>query len=146
MIEVINDWVNGVKSDILANYDSMGFRASGQFEEDLSSEINEGEGKVNIKIKGSYYTYWLENGRKPGKLPPIDAIEQWIEDKGIQSELSKDRLAWAIAKSMQKKGTIKRPGLVSNVITKERIDELIKSVGFAFLNDVKSDVLLSIKI
>lgn len=29
------------------------------------------------------YWYYVENGRRPGKRPPISAIEKWIADKGI---------------------------------------------------------------
>lgn len=41
--------------------------------------------KYEYQIIFDLADYWIyvENGRRPGKRPPISAIEQWIADKGI---------------------------------------------------------------
>ncbi len=45
-------------------------------------------------------------GRGPGKQPPIDNILKWVTQQGIIFEGStKEGTAWAIAKSISKKGT-----------------------------------------
>lgn len=57
------------------------------------SETAKAYGKVEGSSLGKYeyqvifdladYWYYVENGRRPGKRPPISAIEQWITDKGL---------------------------------------------------------------
>ena len=54
----------------------------------------------------------MENGRRPGKRPPISAIEQWIADKGVQphprangSIPSTKQLAFAISNKIAREGT-----------------------------------------
>lgn len=54
------------------------------------------------KYAGSY-----DEGRKPGKMPPVDAIMAWIEAKGLTfTEPGQARhYAWAIARKIAQKGT-----------------------------------------
>lgn len=57
------------------------------------------------------YWKWVENGRGPGKQPPIDKIENWVRIKHIAfktkngTALSSKSTSFAIAKSISKKGT-----------------------------------------
>lgn len=58
------------------------------------------------------YWYYVENGRRPGKRPPISAIEKWIADKGIAphprangSIPSTKQLAFAISTKIAREGT-----------------------------------------
>ena len=79
-------------------------------------------GKVEGSSLGKYeyqvifdladYWYYVENGRRPGKRPPISAIEQWISDKGLQphprangSIPSTKQLAFAISTKIAREGT-----------------------------------------
>lgn len=47
------------------------------------------------------HAYWSENGRGPGKMPPIGNIEAWIRNKGLAPQVS----PWAIAMSIAENGT-----------------------------------------
>ena len=58
------------------------------------------------------YWYYVENGRRPGKRPPISVIEQWISDKGIKPHPqangkipSMKQLAFAISTKIAREGT-----------------------------------------
>jgi len=58
-------------------------------------------------IVGTSLVYGLpvEMGRKPGRMPPVDAIKLWVVRKlGIKGQ-DADRVAYAIAYSIGKKGT-----------------------------------------
>jgi len=52
---------------------------------------------------------YIELGRPAGKRPPIEAIEQWIEDKGVLPEgvgiFTQRDLAFAIARKIGAEGT-----------------------------------------
>lgn len=70
------------------------------------------------------YSYYAHEGRKPGRMPPIEPIQRWVKQKGIAGryyvsksgerrrrggkvrQYNEDRsAAWAIARSIAKKGT-----------------------------------------
>ena len=48
-------------------FNELGMSASGQWLDSLEPLVVNGNGE----IWGMDYTYWLANGRKPGKAPPI---------------------------------------------------------------------------
>ena len=83
-------------------------------------------------VTGRNYSYWVNFGRRAGSMPPIRAIANWVEIKGLPTEA-----IWPIAKSIAKKGTpgqpyvfwqegnsLKRTDFVSDTI--ERCKERIK--------------------
>lgn len=54
------------------------------------------------------YAEVLEVGRKPGKMPPVDVIKEWIQIKQIPPPqgVSLDQFAFMIARKIGKKGTL----------------------------------------
>ena len=55
-------------------------------------------------IRGRDYTEWLEHGRGPGGLPPISAIETWVNAKLGLYGTEATSAAWGIAKTIQAEG------------------------------------------
>lgn len=85
---------------------------------------------VEAKIVGSEHWKYFEYGRKRGKRPPIKSIEEWITAKGIPVRKSKGEsklsvmerrrgMAFAIARSIGQRGTIKRFGYQGSGFIKE---------------------------
>lgn len=58
------------------------------------------------------YADVMEFGRLPGSMPPVDPIKDWVRRKGLATE-EKDvnRIAWAVAKDIEKNGMEPRPYL-----------------------------------
>ena len=78
--------------------------------DDLSSKMIDATGTASSSIylqsdntsvtsKGIFYLHYLDVGRAPGKFPPIDAIINWIEAKGIEID------PYIIARSITQSGT-----------------------------------------
>lgn len=116
--------------------------------------------RFDIKIFGSSYIFqimmedywkWVDEGRPPGKMPPIDKLSKWIAQKGLPirsqvkglkrkskkslSEQVKSRnrqVAFLIARSIGKKG-IKPTNFYSDVINAK------------FWTDFKSDIAKVLK-
>lgn len=131
---------------MVVKYDQLGFRASGDWERSLKNTINETPTGFHATIEGNHYTYWMENGRKAGKFPPRNAILDWINQKGIVAEgISKNSLAFLIARKIANEGTKIRPGIVSDVLTQDRINQLIKDIGVFYTAQVKSDIIKTFK-
>lgn len=52
------------------------------------------------------YAAPVEFGRKPGKMPPVDAIEYWVRRKlGITGDREARSVAFVIARAIGRKGT-----------------------------------------
>ena len=47
----------------------------------------------------------LEVGRKPGKMPPVDAIQYWVERKGLAQGEDSRQVAFLIARAIGRRGT-----------------------------------------
>lgn len=86
---------------LIARYDQLDMRASGRWAEELEALV---EGNTGI-IRGEDYTEYLTKGRKPGGVPPVQVIYQWMLDKKtFRGEKSLSR-AFAISQSIAQKGT-----------------------------------------
>ena len=122
-----------LKKDLIIAYDAKGMRASGKFADTLEVQIT----GLNAKLFGEDYSQQLETGRKAGRFPPINAIEQWIKDKGIanriQGEISISSLAFLIARKIARNGWKREEHggvqLISEVVTDQRIQNIIDEVG-----------------
>lgn len=51
------------------------------------------------------YAVAVENGRKPGRMPPIDAIQLWVIRKGIAGRDDSRSVAFLIARAIGRRGT-----------------------------------------
>jgi hypothetical protein len=94
--------------------------ASGTLEKSLKYRLQIKGSSINISIyaKGKASNYFLarENGRKPGKQPPVDAILEWMRIKPIKlrdkesgkfqkpTEALKRQVAFLIARKIGKQG------------------------------------------
>jgi hypothetical protein len=131
--QVLSKEFEALKADLIAAYDQKGMRASGKFAESLEVRID----GLKAQLWGESYAQQLETGRKAGKFPPIDAIKQWIQDKGIanriQGQISISSLAFLIARKIAQRGWKREEyggvELISQVVTDARIQKIIDEVG-----------------
>lgn len=145
LTDKIQDWLDTSIVRLATEYDSQGRRASGQWEQDLEGKIDQTDTGFNVKIMGSFYSYWMERGRRLGKFPPIDVIRKWIDDKGIiPDKISKDSLAFLIARKISLHGYEGKP-VIANALNDEWIGELLKSVGVFFTEQMRSDIINQLK-
>ena len=96
--QIFQEEFEAIKIDLAKKHVELGMKASGQWESSLEVESGVDFGRVI----GEPYTEQLVNGRKPGKFPPIKAIEKWIVDKGIianiEGNIKVSSLAFLIAR------------------------------------------------
>jgi hypothetical protein len=67
----------------------------------------EGESLVIYStMSGFNYIMTLETGRKPGKMPPVEPIQMWMQQRGINPpDISQESLAFLIARRIGREGT-----------------------------------------
>lgn len=136
--QLLQTEMNLLRDEILELYNNSGKRTSGEFEQGLTIEY----GTNKATLKG--YEYLA--GRRPGKQPPIQAIEKWLDDKGIrpiEARMSVSTLAYLIARKIAREGTKRENNLAiySQVVTPERIDQILQKIqtlnANAFIEEVK---------
>jgi len=142
--EILLTEFEALKNELIAKYDELGMRASGQWAESLSVSVSGN----SAEILQEGYGEQLENGRKPGTPPPSEAIEQWLRDKGIANRLEKgmtiSSLAFLIARKIGREGwNRQRHGgtkLISSVVTPERIQFIIDKIGESQLTEFTTKI------
>lgn len=150
MEQILNAKGKQTITDLIANYDKLGLRASGSYAKALRHEVIKTNVGYNLVIWGKSYGEFMENGRgatrgsrpsskgQPGEL--ITAIKQWVKDKHI------DISPYAITAKIHRDG-IKVPnkfnkgGVISGVINKKYIDDMLQDLSTGRLNYYFSEVL-----
>ena len=86
--------------------------ASGDLLNNIEYEITRGDFTYTIYVKMKDYWYFVENGRKAGKWPPIDNILNWIRVKPVLPRPNAEgklptpqQLAFLIARKIGEEGT-----------------------------------------
>jgi hypothetical protein len=154
--ETVDRWLVEVKQDLIDNYNRLGLRASGNWERQLEtiSEVKD----INIKaiVKGEKYTGAIEYGRRRNRNQTKEAlrawagwagstfIAQWIKDKGLNLN------PFAVAYNIAKHGwVVPNPynagGLVSDAITDEKINQLLRKLSLFYVDEIKTDVVNTLK-
>lgn len=60
-----------------------GKKATGQLLNSISTKVKSNGIDYVITLEAANYFKWVEEGRKPGKFPPPDAILKWIKAKPV---------------------------------------------------------------
>ena len=103
-------------------------RASGKVQKVDDKTLDVGFFSSDVENKG--YARYVEYGRKPGKMPPPDILEAWAYKKFRLSHKDARSAAWALARSIAKKGTKARPFFEPAVESgwRKMIDKIAKIV------------------
>lgn len=70
-----------------------------------------------VVIDMAYYGEFLDQGRKPGKAPPISSLNQWAAKRGLN--------AFAVQKNIEKFGTKAHPFIFKLDKIEKEIDKTI---------------------
>lgn len=139
--KIMQSYIAAIKS----NTKATGKWTTGKSCGTLSTFINGGSDFLEIGIKSSdpILVKQLETGRKPGKMPPVDAIFQWSKDKGLSFKDDKVRrqFAFATAKKISKEGSKqykagRNENIYSNLYPKYK-GFLVKGVNSALKTSIK---------
>lgn len=103
-------------------------RASGKVQKVDDKTLDVGFFSSDARDKG--YASYVEYGRKPGKMPPPGILEAWAYKKFRLSHKEARSMAWALARSISKKGTKAHPFFEPAVESgwRKMIDKIAKIV------------------
>jgi hypothetical protein len=137
--EQLTQFLETLKNDLLNSMQANGRYATGQTTRQFI--ITGNENNIQLQIPG--YTQLLETGRgTTGKnaalsnQPMIQRIKEWCQAKGIP-----DKAAWAIKKSIDKKGYKGIAGLLSEPLGDDNINLRLNQVLESIASHVREQLV-----
>ena len=134
--------LEALKTDLINSLQANGKYATGQTEQQITVVTD--DNKATLEIPG--YIQVLETGRRPtspnavqGDPPMIQRIRQWCMAKGIP-----DKAAWAIKKSIDKKGYPGKPGILTQPLSDENIEARLTPILDSITDEVIKQIVNSI--
>ena len=86
---------------LIPRFNELNMNATGEWIASIEIEV----GTDTSTIRGRDYSEQLAQGRAGGSMPPISAMERWVNAKlGIYGKEA-NSIAWGIAKKIEKSGT-----------------------------------------
>ena len=82
-IEVLNRYGQRVIDLYRSNLSNSGHNATGTLASTASFNVEVASDNINVTIHLEDYYRYIEEGRSPGRFPPVDAILSWIQAKHI---------------------------------------------------------------
>lgn len=144
--EAITRFLGKVKTSYIEDQKAKNIRGSGRSAKSITEKVTLDNGQ----LFGPSYFIQQKVGRRPGKMPPVDAIIQWLEDKKnfhVKDERGPGLkgLAFAIAKKIAKTGTDIFQGKREGLSVEERLTDARKELAQDLKEVVKAQILEKIK-
>lgn len=145
LTEVLNRY-----GELLAvRYKSYVPEASGKLVQSVKYEFKHNDRIYEVGLWLEDYWKYVEYGRKAGKFPPIDKIEEWISVKPVIRRPMKNgklptinQLAFLIARKIAKEGI--EPKNILKRTVEEVNNEMLMSIKMAIMEDLKRDITESL--
>ena len=147
MDKIYEKYLLRIIQKIKERYHSLGLVSSGEFERSLKHLIQNNK----LSIIGAKHTYFMEEGRKPGRFPPIADIQKWIEIKPGLPAIFKEKpkqFAYIIARKIAKEGinpSKSNRGRVASLIIddflEEELDKMLKEIGLTIADRIQTDLV-----
>lgn len=108
-------------NDIIADLNAKDKNASMSLAKSLRFSISHSNSMISVSFRAKSHWKFVDKGRKPGKFVPIKPLVRWARVKLGLSGKEAVSAAFAISKSIQKKG-IKGTNIFTNNINKFKKD------------------------
>lgn len=153
-IEVLNKYGQLLVEDYKSRLDSENITASSNLKNSVKYILNVNEMDIELNLSLAHYWKYVENGRRAGKWPPIDAILKWIEVKPIIPDnrfgrLPTDKqLAYLIGRKIYEKGIEPKNTLhnsINDIMDTIFMDELEAAITQDIDEMVEVEILFLIK-
>lgn len=138
---VVQGLITEIKSKRITRFGSV--NASGRLANSIEKKLTPKGGQ----ILADDYWWYLVNGRRPGKFPPLKDIEQWIDDKGLVYDIPKRQLAFLIARKIANEGTtiyqdyaLGESGLFADTLTSQLMDDFASEVGDLMVTEFGTEI------
>lgn len=106
---------------------------------------------LTVSIQLEDYYKWVENGRKAGKFPPVDAIKKWITIKpviprGKNGKVpTENQLSYLIGRKIAREGTRANPFLEPTIRDFKLVDKIYAAVNSMLTDEINKVVSEELK-
>lgn len=125
--------------DIIDDLNKQDKNASMSLAKSLKLETAETAGIVSVRFKAKSHWKYVDGGRKPGTRPPIGPLQRWVQVKLGKDEEDSKRMAYAIAKNIEKNG------IKPTYIFRNNVDKFKSKLKTLILKTGKEDVTKEIR-
>ena len=146
LTEVLNEFADAFIQNARNNLDANQSNASYNLYNSFEKVIEVGEDYFKVSISLADYWQYVENGRGPGKFPPVDKIKEWIEVKPINptplsngKTPSVEQLSFLIGRKIANEGTEGKP--LFEPAKEQTIREFEDKINQAIDEDVSNFIL-----
>lgn len=149
--EAVLKWTENKKRELIANYNYLGLKNSGNWEKELETQVTFKSSLINIKFLGASYTKQLTEGRGPNLAQSQERLQafvgwagstwlkDWVERTG--SSVNPYAIAWKIGREGIEVPSTHNPGtLVSDVLNRREVDKLVNEIGGEIIGQLKTDL------
>ena len=148
-MKALNDFGQKIVENYKAELEACNYQ-DGQLYRTLSYSVSTGTGGWVISVSLENYWKYIESGRRPGKMPPLDVIEKWINVRRIIPHSmtlksgktvipSVKQLSFLIARSIGRRGIQPRPFFKQSFEEAKR--EFLHIIEEAVLADIKESLI-----
>lgn len=126
--------------------DSQGINASSTLSKTATATVELNGNKLLISLNLEPYWKYVEYGRRAGKMPPIDAIVEWVRIKPIipnpiNGKIPDSRqLAYLIARKIGREGVEGRKPLTNTIYSNE-VENLIQDIKNEIVRQLKQQLI-----
>lgn len=121
-LSTLNEYAQKAEELYKRKLTDKGINASYKLLNSVETTVKRNDDEFVVTIHLEDYWYYVENGRGPGKFPPIDKILEWVRIKPIipysdsRGRLpTEEQLAFLIARKIAEQGTEGRKVLYETV-------------------------------
>lgn len=133
--KIIREFLEGIRAELIAYMDAEDRNASGKSKASLQVvNVTDNMGQ----LVGAQWIQYVFKGRPPGKMPPLSAIVDWCNARGIPRGY-----AWVIAQNIAELGTKlyqQKRNIFNEIITEAKIDTFVESFAAIYTARVKSGI------
>lgn len=145
-LDKIKDIAEGVVEQYRQLLDSENINASHTLSNTATVMVELNGTKLSISLMLQPYWKYIEHGRRAGKFPPIDNIEQWIRVKPVIPDARTGRipttrqLAFLIARKIATQG-IEPKSALNRAMHTPAVDDIISQIKIEIIKQMKQELL-----
>lgn len=133
-IRVVEQFNEDIKSD-LSSKRIDDTREAGN---SIRIETTENKTEIHITSVGIDYLYYLDQGRGPGKFPPVDKIEAWVANKPVDID------PFLVGRKIAREGTTIYKDRSKGIMLDEKRREVLKTLKQEAPKWAKKDILVKL--
>jgi hypothetical protein len=145
-LDKIKDIAEGVVEQYRQLLDSENINASHTLSNTATVMVELNGTKLSISLMLQPYWKYIEHGRRAGKFPPIDNIEQWIKVKPVIPDARTGRipttrqLAFLISRKIATQG-IEPKSALNRAMHTSAVDDIISQIKIEIIKQMKQELL-----